>query len=135
MERRPSSSDHVTRARVVGAAVFAGLAVLTVFLFFESVNATGTAQIVGYQRTSDASRIVIIVALGRLDDIAEREVEEDARSVRVTVRKHSRAGTAPADLQFFPITVSLRGPLADRTVLAQGGSPVRDLGTYQVPGP
>jgi hypothetical protein len=124
----------VTRTGVIVGAAIAGLVVLTVWLFVESLNATGTAQIVGYQHTSDPRRIVIVVSLGRLEDIAERQVQEDTRSVHVTVHKRSSGGTAPADLQFYPVTVSLREALADRIVLDQSGATVRDLGTYELPG-
>ena len=112
-----------------------GLVVLTAFLYFESLNAGGTARIVGYQRTSDPAKIVIIVAVGRLDDIAERQVDETASTVRVTVHKRSRSGTAPADLHFLPITVGLREGLGDRTVLNETGTPVPDRGTYELPQP
>ncbi len=124
----------MTRTRVIGAAAVAGLAVLTVWLFMTSLNATGVASIVGYQHTGDPRKIVVIVALGRLDDIAERQIEEDATTVRVTVRKRSSAGTAPADLIFLPVTVALRDPLGDRTVLDDKGARVRDRGTYELPG-
>jgi hypothetical protein len=123
----------MTRTRVIGAATVAGLAVLTVWLFMTSLNATGVATIVGYQHTGDPRKIVVIVALGQLDDIAERQVQEDATTVRVTVRKRSSAGTAPANLIFLPVTVALRDPLRDRTVLDAKGVPVRDRGTYELP--
>jgi hypothetical protein len=124
----------MTRTRVIGAAALAGLAALTLWLFLVSLNATGVASIVGYQRTGDARKIVVIVAIGRLDDIAERQVQEDASTVRVTVRKRSSAGTAPADLIFLPVTVALREALRDRTVLDDRGAPVRERGTYELPG-
>jgi hypothetical protein len=125
----------VTRSRLVLGAVIVGLAVLTVWLYVESMNATGTAQIVGYQRTGDPAKIVIIVAVGRLDDIGERKIEESASSVRVTVRKRSNPGTAPASLAFAPITVGLREGLGERAVLNETGTPVPDRGTYELPQP
>ena len=114
-----------------------GLVALTVILFVESLNVTGTAQIVGYQTTADPRRIVVIVELGRLDDIAERQIQEDASTVRVTVRKRSAPGTAPADLIIFPVTLTLREALRDRTVLDDKGTRVPGRGVYQppVPGP
>ena len=125
----------MTRSRVIGAAVLSGLVLITGFLYFEFVNASSTAQIVGYQHTGDPARIVVILALGRLDDIAEREVQESSDSVRVTVHKHTRSGTAPADLTFVPITISLRSGLGSRAVLDEKSAPVRDLGTYEMPQP
>ena len=125
----------MTRSRLIIGAVVVGLAVLTVWLYVESLNVTGIAQIVGFQRTGDPAKIVIIVAVGRLDDIGERKVEESATSVRVTVRKRSNPGTAPASLAFVPITVGLREGLGARTVLNQDGTPVPDRGTYDLPQP
>jgi len=124
----------MTRTRVIGAAALAGLAVLTVWLFLTSLNATGVASIVGYQHTGDPRKIVVIVALGQLDDIAERQVEEDATTVRVTVRKRTGTGTVPANLIFLPVTVALHDALRDRRVLDDRGAPVRDRGTYELPG-
>ena len=125
----------MTRSGLILAAVVVGLAVLTVWIYVESLNATGTAQIVGYQRTGDPAKIVIIVAVGRLDVIGERNVEESASSVRVTVHKRTNPGTAPASLAFVPITVGLREALGDRAVLNETGTPVPDRGTYELPQP
>jgi len=125
----------MTRSRLIVGAVVAGLAVLTVWLYLESLNPTGTAQIVGYQRTGDPAKIVIIVAVGRLDNIAERQVDETDSSVRVTVRKRTLSGTAPGALAFVPITVGLRQGLGDRVVLNETGTRVPDRGTYELPQP
>jgi hypothetical protein len=125
----------VTRSRLIVGAAIAGLVVLTLILFLESLNIAGTAQIVGYQTTADPRRIVVIVALGRLDDIAERQIQEDATSVRVTVRKRTTSGTAPSDLIVFPVTLTLRDALRDRTVLDEKGAPVPDRGMYLPPQP
>lgn len=124
----------MTRTRVIGVAALTGLAVITVWLFLISLNATGVASIVGYQHTGDPRKIVVIVAIGRLDDIAERQVEEDSTAVRVTVRKRISGGTAPGDLIFLPVTIALRDALRDRAVLDNKGAPVRDRGTYELPG-
>jgi hypothetical protein len=118
----------------VGAAVV-GLAVLTVWLFIESLNVAQPATIVGYQRTGDPRKIVIVVAIGRLDEIAERQIQEDASTVRVTVHKRSSSGTAPSDLIFLPVTVTLREPLRERAVLDDKGQAVRERGTYELPQP
>ena len=123
----------MTPSRVIGGAFILGLVVLTVWLFIESVNARTTAQIVGYQHTADFRRIVVIVALGRLDDIAEREVQENDTSVQITVRKHTSSGTAPSDLTFFPVTVTLQREVGTRAVLDDKGRLIRDLGTYELP--
>ena len=125
----------MTRSRLIGAAVVIGLVFITAFLYFESVNASGRAQIVGYQHTADIRRIVVIVALGRLDDIAEREVQETSDAVRITVHKRTASGSSTADLIVFPVTVTLRSPLGSRVVLDEKGAPVRDLGTYETPRP
>lgn len=125
----------MTRSQLIGAAVVIGLAAITAFLYFESVTATGNAQIVGYQHTADVRRVVVVVALGRLDDIAEREVQETTDVVRITVHKRTTSGSATADLIFFPVTVTLRSPLGARAVLDEKGAPVRDLGTYEMPRP
>jgi len=125
----------MTRTRVFVGATLVGVAVLTIALFITTLGQGGTAQIVGYQHTGDPRRIVVVVALGQLDDIAERQVSEDDRSVRVTVRKRTTPGTAPDVLLYFPVTVALERALGDRAVLDQKGAPVTDLGTYQAPLP
>ncbi len=121
--------------RIVTGAAIAGLVAITLYLAYEGLNASGSAQIVGYQQTGDPRRIVIVVAVGRLEDIAEREIHEDARSVTVIVHTRSQGGTAPADLTFMPVTVSLQAGLGARTVLDRAGSAVRYLGVYQLPQP
>jgi hypothetical protein len=121
--------------RIITMAAIVGLIAITVFLAYEGLNAAGTAQIVGYQQTADSRRIVIVVALGRLQDIAEREVHEDAGSVIVNVHTTSQRGTAPSDLTFFPVTIALQSPLGTRTVLDRSGNAVRYLGVYQLPQP
>ena len=121
--------------RIITIAAIVGLIAITVFLAYEGLNAAGTAQIVGYQQTGDDRRIVIVVGLGRLQDIAEREVHEDARSVTVIVHTTSQRGTAPSDLIFFPVTVGLQSPLGTRTVLDRRGNAVKYLGVYGLPQP
>lgn len=124
----------MTRSRVIVGAALIGLAVLTIALFFEGVNAAGSAQVVGFQRTGDARKIVVVVGVSLLDELAEREVREDARSVTVKVHTRSPGGTVPGVLVYLPVTVSLHDPLGTREVLDGFGKPVRDLGVYELPG-
>jgi hypothetical protein len=124
----------MTRTRVIVGAALIGLAVLTVALLVEGVGAAGTAQIVGFQRTGDARKIVVVVGVGLLDELAEREVREDARSVSVKVHTRSAGGTVPSILIYLPVTVSLHEALGARDVLDGSGKTVRDLGTYELPG-
>ena len=121
--------------RIITAAALVGLVAITIFLAYEGINSSGSSQIVGYEQTGDPRRIVIVVALGRLEDIAEREIKEDARSVTVNVHTRSQRGTAPANLAFFPLTVSLQSGLGTRTVLDRTGTAVRYLGMYELPRP
>ena len=121
--------------RIITAAAIVGLIAITIFLAYEGINSSGSAQIVGYEQTGDPRRIVIVVALGRLEDIAEREIREDSRSVTVSVHTRSQRGTAPADLTVFPVTVSLQSGLGTRTVLDRTGTAVRYLGMYEPPRP
>ncbi|MDQ2951219.1 MAG: hypothetical protein M3R54_03040 [Chloroflexota bacterium] len=120
---------------IITVAAIVGLIAITAFLAYEGLNSSGSAQIVGYQQTGDPRRIVIVVALGRLEDIAEREIKEDARSVTVNVHTRSQRGIAPSDLTFFPVTVSLQSGLGTRTVLDHNGTAVRYLGVFQLAGP
>src|SRR5260370_22822444 len=124
----------MTRTRLIVGAALIGLVVLTVALLFEGLGAAGTAQIVGFQRTGDARKIVVVVGVGLLDELAEREVREDARSVTVIVHKRSAGGSAAAILIYLPVTVSLHDALGTRDVLDGGGTSARDLGTYELPG-
>ena len=125
----------MTRSRViVGGAVVVGLVVLTVWLYVSAVRQQGTADVVGFQRTRDETKIVVIVTAGYGTDVVEREVREDAASVRITV--HVRTG---AVVPFrspgitMPVVVSLKGPLGSRAVLDQNGNAVVDRGTYELP--
>ena len=122
----------MTRTRVIAIALLVGLAVLSIGLFYFSVNQQAAAQIVGYQRTADDRRIVVIISTTLLSDILEREAKEDDTSVRVTVRV--RAGqNVPALGVPLPVVVSLKQPLAQRTVLDQNGAAVPYRGAYVPP--
>jgi hypothetical protein len=126
----------VTRTRVIVGAAIIGLVVLTVVLAYESLNQTGVARIVGYQHFSDERGLVVIVELGAADELAERQVEEKADSVKVTVHVRRPTGAVvPLYLIVVPVPVSLHQVLGDRRVLAQDGTPVQDLGVYQKPSP
>ena len=108
---------------------------LTIYLAYEGLNQDGVAKIGGYQHYGDERGIVVIVQVGALTDIAERKVEEDATSVKVTVHVRRPAGTFPGYLILLPVAIPLHGGLRDRAVLDQDGAPVRDLGVYQPPLP
>ena len=97
-------------------------------------EATEAANINSFQRTADPTKIVVNIITGLGTDIAERTVREDATTVSVTVAVRQNPGTYPAIAFFLPVVVSLKDPLGDRTVLDAAGRPVRDAGTYQVPG-
>ena len=75
------------------------------------------------------------VTIGLGDELAERSVDEDERTIRVTVRVRQPAG--PRDLVGIPVpvVVSLQRPLEGRIVLDHDGERVRDLGMYSAPGP
>ena len=118
---------------VVGAAVV-GLIVLTVVLFFTSLASVDTVHIDSFQRSADRQKIIVNVTIGLGDEIAERSVREDARSVTVTVRTRRTLGSKPALGIPIPVIVSLKQPLQDRAVLDYDGGQVRDLGIYFAPG-
>jgi hypothetical protein len=118
---------------IVGGAVI-GLIAVTIWLAVEGTSSIASAQIVGFQRTGDANKIVVVVGVGLSDEIGEREVREDARSVTVKVHVRSPGGSLPAVLVFLPVTVSLHAALGTRDVLDGSGKHVRDLGTYELPG-
>ena len=118
---------------IVGAAIV-GLVVLTLFLAYEGLSQGGVAKIVGYQHFGDEHGIVVIVQVGALQAIAEREIKEDASTVKVTVHTRRPNGAVPAYLIVVPVPVSLHDGLRDRRVLDQDGVPVKDLGVYELPG-
>ena len=124
----------MTRERfVVGAAVI-GLVVLTVALFLTSLASVDTVRIDSFQRSADRQKIIVNVTIGLGDEIAERSVKEDARSVTVIVRTRRMLGPKVSLGIPIPVVVSLKQPLEDRAVLDYDGRPVRDLGTYFAPG-
>src|SRR5688572_14247235 len=123
----------MTRERFVVAAGLVGLVVLTVVLFLSSLANTRTVGIDSFQRSADPHKIIVNVTLGLGDELAERSVDEDERTVRVTVRVKEPAG--PRDLLGVPVpvVVSLKRPLEGRTVLDHDGKGLRDLGLYAGP--
>lgn len=124
----------MTRERFVVGAAVVGLIVLTVALFLTSFGSVDTVRIDSFQRSADRQKIIVNVTVGVGDDIAERTVKEDARSVTVTVRTRRMLGPKVSLGIPIPVVVSLKQPLEDRAVLDYDGRPVRDLGIYFAPG-
>ena len=125
----------MTRERFVVGAAVVGLIVLTVALFLTSFGSVDTVRIDSFQRSADRQKIIVNVTIGVGDEIAERSVKEDARSVTVTVRTRRMLGPKVSLGIPIPVVVSLKQPLEDRAVLDYDGRPVRDLGIYFAPGP
>ena len=124
----------MTRERfAVGVAVI-GLIVLTVALFLTSLASVDTVRIDSFQRSADPQKIIVNVTIGLGDEIAERTVKEDARSVTGTVRTRRMLGPKVSLGIPIPVVVSLKQPLEGRVVLDYDGRPVRDLGIYFAPG-
>jgi len=124
----------MTGQRFVVAAALIGLAILTVVLVLSSFATIHSAQIISFQRTGDARKIVVNIVTGLGTEIAERTVREDAQAVTVTVNMRQSPGTYPAIAFYLPVVVSLKDVLGDRRVLDASGKDVRDLGMYIVPG-
>ena len=125
----------MTRERFVVGAAVVGLIVLTVALFLTSFGSVDTVRIDSFQRSADRQKIIVNVTVGVGDEIAERSVKEDARSVIVTVRTRRMLGPKVSLGIPIPVVVSLKQPLEGRAVLDYDGRPVRDLGIYFAPGP
>ena len=124
----------MTGQRFVVAAALVGMALLTVVLVLSSLATIHSAQIISFQRTGDARKIVVNIVTGLGTEIAERTVREDAQTVTVTVNVRQSPGTYPAIAFYLPVVVSLKDALGDRHVLDANGNSVRDLGTYIAPG-
>jgi hypothetical protein len=124
----------MTSQRFVVAAAFVGMALLTVVLVLSSLATIHSAQIISFQRTGDARKIVVNIVTGLGTEIAERTVREDAQTVTVTVNMRQNPGTYPAIAFYLPVVVSLKDVLGDRRVLDANGNVVRDLGIYIAPG-
>jgi regulator of protease activity HflC (stomatin/prohibitin superfamily) len=124
----------MTGQRFVVAAALVGLAILTVVLVLSSFATIHSAQIISFQRTGDARKIVVNILTGLGTEIAERTVREDAQTVTVTVNMRQSPGTYPAIAFYLPVVVSLKDVLGDRRVLDTSGNTVRDLGMYIAPG-
>jgi hypothetical protein len=119
---------------IVGGAVI-GLIALTIWLAIVGTSSIGTAKIVGYQHYGDERGIVVFVGVGALTDLAERSVEADAKTVKVTVHVVRPSGSFPAYLIYLPVAIPLHDGLRDRRVLDQDGVEVRDLGVFAPPFP
>ena len=125
----------MTRQRFIIIASVVGLVVLTVVLIISSLAVAQTARLDSFQRTGDPRKLVVNLTIGLADEIAERTVREDERSVTVTVRLRHSTGSYPALGVYVPVLVSLTAPLGDRVVLDSDGTAVRDLGEiYRPPG-
>jgi hypothetical protein len=124
----------MNRERFIVAAGVIGLVVLTAVLLVGSLASLDTARIDSFQRSADRQKIIVNVTIGLGDEIAERSVEEDERTVRVTVRVRQPSGARELLGIPVPIVVSLRTPLDGRAVLDHEGKQVRDLGAYSAPG-
>jgi hypothetical protein len=124
----------MTRQGFIVAAGVIGLVVLTVVLFLGTLTSTRAVRIDSFQRSADPNKVIVNVTIGLGDEVVERSVDEDERTVKVTVRVNEPAG--PRDLLGIPVpvVVSLKRPLEDRAVLDHEGNHVRDLGIYYVPG-
>ena len=123
----------MTRQHFAVAAGVTGLVVLTVVLFLSSLTNTRAVRIDSFQRSADPHKVIVNVTIGLGDELAERSVDEDERTVKITVRVRQPAG--PRELLGIPvpIVVSLKRQLESRSVLDHDGNQVRDLGLY--PGP
>jgi hypothetical protein len=124
----------MTRSRLVVAGTVAGLIALSAFAYV-SLSDVQSAEVLGFQRTGDTHKIVLVIGAGILDEIAERNVQEDTGSVtvRVQLRRSRGRGGVPAILVPLPVTVSLKDQLGTRTVRDGQGKAVKDLGDYQPP--
>jgi hypothetical protein len=123
----------VTRSRLIVGGAVIGLVAITIWLAIEGTSSIGSATIEGYQRTADDRKIVLVVTVLPLEEIAEREVHEDARTVTVKVHVRS-AGSTPALGVHLPVAISLHAPLGSRTVLDGKGLQVPELIPYRLPG-
>src|SRR5688572_12174616 len=124
----------MSRQRFIVAAGVVGLAVLTVVLFLGSFTSTRAVRIDSFQRSADPNKVIVNVTIGLGDELAERSVDEDERTVKVTVRVKEPAGPRVLLGIPVPVVVSLKRPLDGRVVLDHDGNQVRDLGMY-APGP
>ena len=124
----------MTGQRFVIAAAVIGLVVLTVVLFLGSLASVRTVRIDSFQHSTDPQKLIVNVTIGLGDEIIERSVNEDERSVKVTVRVRQPTGSRVLLGIPVPIVVSLKQPLAERAVVDYDGSPVCDLGQYFAPG-
>jgi hypothetical protein len=120
----------MTRDRIIVGASLAGLAILSFLIGSSILNSGRIATIDGFQHTADPTKIVAVLTIGLLDDLADRTVIEDSTSVRITVRVRSRAGNVPALGVVVPVILSLRDPLGTRSVTDSSGRVLRDLGMY-----
>ena len=123
----------MTWQRFVVAAGVVGLVVLTVVLFLGSLANTRAVRIDSFQRSADPLKVIVNVTIGLGDELAERSVDEDERTVRITVRVKQPTGVRELLGIPVPVVVSLKRPLEGRTVLDHDGHQVRDLGLYVGP--
>ncbi|MEA2661519.1 MAG: hypothetical protein QOH08_1091 [Chloroflexota bacterium] len=122
------------RARWLAFAVVAVVFVGALFLA-QGALLGRDAELTSFQRTGDASAIVVNVGMGIGEVLLGSSTVEDANSVRVTVRVRRAMGSVPAILLSMPMVVRLNAALRERTVLDSVGRPIPDLGEYVGPRP
>lgn len=122
------------RARWLGVGVIAVALTGAAFIVNDGLQ-TRDATLTSFQRAGDGRAIVVTVRVGVGEDIISSHAVEEAASVRVTVRVRRSSGSVPAVALLYPMTVQLRTPLGDRTVVDAAGNPVPDLGDYAPPRP
>lgn len=95
------------------------------------------AQPESYWETGDSLQIVTVITVGIGDEVVGRNLLEDARTVRISVRVRENFSNKPSLGVRIPVAITLKQHLLDRTVEDSTGRVVRKIAApgYGAPTP
>ena len=85
------------------------------------------AQPESYWRTGDSLQIVTVITVGIGDEMVARNLNEDAGTVRISLRVRENFSNKPALGVRIPVAITLRQPLGDRVVENSTGKVVPEI--------
>lgn len=117
----------MNRRVILAAMAAAAIAVAAIAALVYRANAPQEHEVPlrSYSVAADERELTMTAQLTRLDQIVSVTADESANSVKVTVVARKQRGTAPSDILFVDVRVTLTDPLGDRAVLDGNGDPVQ----------
>lgn len=111
------------RRVVVVASATAGALALAVaaFVLLTREPAPAPARLAHYAISADGRELTVTVALGSLETITSRHIEEDRDVVKVVVLSRQANGTGTLNIVLVDLVFPLAAPLGERQVVDANG--------------